>query len=424
MNTVKKIVSVLLLFSGLGGLIRKDFIPAFLLIVLGVLLYPTISSKIKENFKPWNNKVVRYGAYFLIFIISGAFISSKDNSSTNSNNLFTSSKSNSKYSSYNQQTLDNISKLSDKLKESRDTTLTQLKSTQTYKDLVINKVVTKEYLPTLTLINNCIKGIYKDANGDYACIFYLSLVDEVDKSLKNKKYDFEKGSDKIRFTDYITKLAAPSLGGLPVEVVEIFERYKKRYNVFGKPSTVYNTETKQSESIEKPYDMTGVFTLFQPNNKKILNKLYEANTSVSSWFSSKNNEILYYPFLGTLKGYKKHVRNVYPESPYVLNVDAELTANQLYNAYNENEIAADKKYKNKKLAVTGIISEISEIWGKVTVDLKVGGRFEFTTIKSSIDDKDVVASLRKGQKITVIGTCDGLTANLYIGLNDCKLWNN
>jgi hypothetical protein len=226
----------------------------------------------------------------------------------------------------------------------------------------------------------------------------------------------------MEFVISIIQLATPNKGGIPAEVVDIFERYKKKYNLFGKPSTIHNSKTKQSESIENSYDLTGVFTLFKPKNKIFLNKLYEANQSVSSWFPLKKNQSHSYPFISTLRGYNKHVKKVYPESPYVLNVDAELTANQLYNAYNENEIAADKKYKNKKLAITGIVSKISEVWGKVTVDLKVGGRFEFTTIKYSIDDKDVVASLRKGQKITVIGICDGLTANLYIGINDCKLW--
>lgn len=414
MNTVKKIVSVLLLFSGLGGLIRKDFIPAFLFILLGVLLYPTISSKIKENFKPWNNKVVRYGAYFLIFIISGAFISSKNNSSTNSNNLFTSSKSNSKYSNYNQKTLENIKQLSKDFQQLRHKTVTKLQSTYTYNALVTDKIVSTEYLPILTLINNGIRAIYTDSKNKEAFTLEEPLVNIVEKS-KN-------GADKMEFAISVIQLATPSKGGIPAEVVDIFERYKKKYNLFGKPSTIYNPETKQSESIENSYDLTGVFTLLQPNNKTFLNKLYEANQSVSSWFPIKNSQSHSYSFISNLRGYNKHVKQVYPKSPYVLNVDAELTANQLYNAYNENEIAADKKYKNKKLAVTGIVSGISEVLGKVTVDLKVGGRFEFTTIKCSIDDKDMVASLRKGQKITVIGICDGLTANLYIGLNDCKLW--
>lgn len=414
MNTVKKIVSVLLLFSGLGGLIRKDFIPAFLFILLGILLYPTISSKIKESFKPWNNKVVRYGAYLLIFIISGVFISSKDNSSTNSNNPFTSSKSNSKYSNYNQKTLKNIKKLPKDFQQLRHKTVTKLQSTNTYNALVTDKIVSTEYLPILTLINNGIRAIYADSKNKEAFTLEEPLVNIVEKS-KN-------GADKMDFAISVIQLATPSKGGIPAEVVDIFERYKKKYNLFGKPSTIYIPETKQSENIENSYDLTGVFTLFQPNNKTFLNKLYEANQSVSSWFPIKNSQSHSYPFISTLRGYNKHVKQVYPESPYVLNVDAELTANQLYNAYNENEIAADKKYKNKKLAVTGIVSGISEVLGKVTVDLKVGGRYDITTIKCSIDDKDVVAALRKGQKITVIGICDGLTANLYIGLNDCKVW--
>ena len=414
MNTVKKIVSVLLILSGLGGFIRKDFILAILFILLGVLLYPSISSKIKENFKPWNNKALRYGTYLLIFIISGSFINSKNSSSTTSTNSFISRSNSSKYSDYNQKTLKNVKQLPDRLKQLRENTLSRLQSTQTYKVLVTDKVVSIEYLPLLTLLNNGIRAIYTDTKGEEVFTLEEPLVREVKKS--------ENGADKMKFIVSTIQLATQSKGGIPAEVVGALEGYKKKYSLFGKPSRVYNSETNQSESIEKSYDMTGIFTLFQPNNETFLNKLYEANNSVSSWFSSKNNQTHSFPFISTLNGYTKHVRKVYPKSPYVLNVDAELTANQLYRAYNENEIAADKKYKNKKLAVTGIVSDISEVWGKVSVDLKVGSRYDFTTIKCSIDDKDVVAALRKGQKITVIGICDGLTANLYIGLNDCKIW--
>ncbi|CAM1357177.1 OB-fold protein [Tenacibaculum halocynthiae] len=414
MNTVKKIVSVLFLLSGLGGLIRKDFIPAILFILLGVLLYPTISSKIKESFKPWNNKTLRYGAYLLIFIISGSFINSKNNSSTTSTNSFISRINSSKYSDYNQKTLKNVKQLPDRFKQLRENTLSNLESTQTYKTLVTDKVVSIEYLPLLTLLNNGTRAIYKDSKGEEAFTLEEPLVNQVEKS--------ENGSDKMKFVISTIQLATPNKGGIPAEVVEVFDRYKKKYSLFGKPSKVYNSETNQSESIEKAYDMTGVFTLLQPNNETFLNKLYEANNSVSSWFPLKNNQTHSFPFISTLKGYTKHVRKVYPKSSYVLNVDAELTANQLYRAYNENEIAADKKYKSKKLAITGIVSDISEVWGKVSVDLKVGSRYDFTTIKCSINDKNVVAALRKEQRITVIGICDGLTANLYIGLNDCKIW--
>ena len=79
----------------------------------------------------------------------------------------------------------------------------------------------------------------------------------------------------------------------------------------------------------------------------------------------------------------------------MLNVDHEVSAYQLYREYNANEIAADNKFKGKKLAVTGRIADMSETFGSIYVNLKSGDGIGWTKIACEVEDREVVAKLRK-----------------------------
>lgn len=103
----------------------------------------------------------------------------------------------------------------------------------------------------------------------------------------------------------------------------------------------------------------------------------------------------------------------------------EIKAPDLTKEYDSNEVAADGKYKGKLISVTGKISDISEVLGTLTVDLeghKESG-INLLSVKCNFNDsdKESVAKLKKGQNTTLIGRGDGKTANLYVGLKDCKI---
>lgn len=95
-------------------------------------------------------------------------------------------------------------------------------------------------------------------------------------------------------------------------------------------------------------------------------------------------------------------------------------AKALTKEYDENELAADAKYKDKMLAVSGKVSNIAETMGNVTVQLE--GYNIAKNVMCSFDEaeKANVAKLKKGQQVTLIGKGDGSTAGLYIGLQGCK----
>lgn len=99
----------------------------------------------------------------------------------------------------------------------------------------------------------------------------------------------------------------------------------------------------------------------------------------------------------------------------------EITAKDLTKAYEENELAADGKYRDKTLAVSGKISSIAETLGNVTVSLE--GHNGIVTVMCSFeeDQKANVMKLKKGQNVTLIGKGDGSTGGLYSGLKACKV---
>ncbi|WP_444659397.1 OB-fold protein [Caproiciproducens sp. R2] len=93
----------------------------------------------------------------------------------------------------------------------------------------------------------------------------------------------------------------------------------------------------------------------------------------------------------------------------------------LYKDYEDNAINADKKYRDKKLILTGTIANIDRDIAQnpyVTFNIDEYGA---KSIKMSFGNDDTVAALKKGQKVTVVGTCGGTFASTIITLNGCSL---
>lgn len=94
-----------------------------------------------------------------------------------------------------------------------------------------------------------------------------------------------------------------------------------------------------------------------------------------------------------------------------------VSAIDLAKAYDENEVAADKMYKDKLLAVSGKISDISVTFDTPQITLESSDAM-FLNVLIGMKSDEGMESLTKGQEITIIGTCDGsngLTVNLTEG---------
>ncbi len=85
-----------------------------------------------------------------------------------------------------------------------------------------------------------------------------------------------------------------------------------------------------------------------------------------------------------------------------------VTADELCNDYEKNEINADKKYKNQLLEISGVVDGIdSDIMDEPVVRLKCGNEYSFTNVSCSFTSKDEAAELEKGKEITIIGKSTG-----------------
>jgi hypothetical protein len=80
----------------------------------------------------------------------------------------------------------------------------------------------------------------------------------------------------------------------------------------------------------------------------------------------------------------------------------EITAVQLKRAYDENEVAADDKYKNRRLLVTGSVGSIDKnFMNQIVLHLRTGN--EFSTVMANIDkaDRSHAAGLKKRDQVTL-----------------------
>lgn len=91
--------------------------------------------------------------------------------------------------------------------------------------------------------------------------------------------------------------------------------------------------------------------------------------------------------------------------------------------FEENELAADGKYKDKTLKVTGVVDKIdADLFDGDQYILRIGAGtdFEIVTVNCNGMSTDELSTVNKGDKVTVLGEFeDG--GDLGVELDDCKL---
>jgi hypothetical protein len=98
---------------------------------------------------------------------------------------------------------------------------------------------------------------------------------------------------------------------------------------------------------------------------------------------------------------------------------------QIVGAYENNEIAADRYFKDRKLAIKGTVRSISkDVLGSPFVTLTDDSISGFRLVQASFsrDDEGSLADLRPGQRLVVACTVKGLMINVL--LDDCRIPDN
>lgn len=104
-----------------------------------------------------------------------------------------------------------------------------------------------------------------------------------------------------------------------------------------------------------------------------------------------------------------------PETPEVEAI--KVSAEDLAKAYVDNEVKADKTYKDNIVEVTGEIKDIGVVFGKTYLVLSSGKDFSITDIQCYFSDQkeiDKIANLEKEQEITITGKVSGKSLNVSI----------
>ena len=99
-----------------------------------------------------------------------------------------------------------------------------------------------------------------------------------------------------------------------------------------------------------------------------------------------------------------------------------VSAMQIVSEYDNNEIAADSRYKGKYVRISGVVNDIAkDILDNMYVTIGGGADFELRLVQAFFPAKyeGILAELRKGSRITVVCRIDGLMLNA-IG-SDCVL---
>ncbi len=103
--------------------------------------------------------------------------------------------------------------------------------------------------------------------------------------------------------------------------------------------------------------------------------------------------------------------------------EIEVTAKELADEFNDNEIRANQNYKGKIAKISGEISDIGEVLGQTYVVLSNEDESfsNFVDVQCFFKDKDEInkiAQKNKGDKVTIIGKIDGKSLN--VSVQNCK----
>lgn len=200
--------------------------------------------------------------------------------------------------------------LSDKGKRLRNNALEKAKSTNTYTILIDSAIVSPEYIPVLNVIGYGIKS--KNSVPDQEDTFYFTEDDQ--KMILNSP----DGKDKFEFALNTVLLSFEDKGGFPKEFIDLFERYRKKYKLYGMPRKAYNKEGKLESNISVSHDFTPIFGLLTPKSEKLLDAIYEAREKgISDYFYDGNKVNYMHPFIATPEGYIQHLSGYYRSSDYL-----------------------------------------------------------------------------------------------------------
>jgi hypothetical protein len=334
---------------------------------------------------------------FLLFSLL-YMISCKNNSSGNNVGI------NTKYASYIKRCDSVVSKLDNEHIESRNKFISEIKSTDFYRRTIIEKEVRAKNLHVLHTICT---GII---NFDTASGYSLPLKERMSMTV-----------DENKFFSNVVALIQPSGEGFTFEIIELFDRYKEKFKLFGKKDIVhYSSNGSNVDTINTDFDLSPFFVMIDFTSTKTIDAIFESRLlGIRNWENPHRIEELTFPFLAIKEGYQAYLKLVYPESKYFLDYQYEGTVSALLTEYQANEVAADKKYKNKGILLTGTVARIMKDASDNNIIVLMGNDF-MSTVQCKVSEEDAL-NVSKNQKVKMFGKVRGMSFNSVL-LDICQLY--
>lgn len=102
--------------------------------------------------------------------------------------------------------------------------------------------------------------------------------------------------------------------------------------------------------------------------------------------------------------------------------DITISAEELSQAYADNEVKADSLYKGKTALITGTISDIGVILGQTYIVFDSTANYGLNSVQANFSNKDEIAkiaNLNNGDTITIQGKIDGMS--MYVEVDNCVI---
>jgi len=120
-------------------------------------------------------------------------------------------------------------------------------------------------------------------------------------------------------------------------------------------------------------------------------------------------------------GYGWYVFNKKPADVRRQKADMEINAKDLLQLFQQNETAADARYVDKVIIVSGIVQSMqTDAQGKTTISLDTGDPMAAVTCSFYNEETAAVKQIiNKGSRVHVKGICTGMLSDVI--LNKCSL---
>jgi hypothetical protein len=98
-------------------------------------------------------------------------------------------------------------------------------------------------------------------------------------------------------------------------------------------------------------------------------------------------------------------------------VEVVVSAATYYEDYDGNEVAADAKYKGKRIEISGVVKDVQkDVLGNMICNLEVG---TILSVACQLNDAETAASISPRTKVTLIGI--GAGKSIFPRLEDCVM---